>query len=90
MFNKDAPIISTKNSFWRRGVKSWCNSIITRPSDLLWSCTENNSKRIYDRKHRDALFNGITVQIEQMEGNETYKAVPSEQRQRMNLLKYQI
>ncbi len=30
------------------------------------------------------------VQIEQMEGNETYKAVPSEQRQMMNLLKYQI
>lgn len=30
------------------------------------------------------------VQIEQMEGNETYKAVPSEQRQIMNLLKYQI
>ncbi len=89
MFNNDAPIISTKNSFWRRGVKSWCNSIITRPSDLLWSCTENNSKRIYNRTET-ALFNGKTVQIEQMEGNETYKAVPSEQRQMMNLLKYQI
>lgn len=29
-----------------------------------------------------------TVQIEQMEGNETYEAAPSEQRQMMNLLKY--